>query len=291
MGDVTMIGLGEMGGAMARAFLRAGHDVTVWNRTSTKAEQVMTEGAHVARDVLAAIEASPIILTCVSSYATAQALLDDQATAEALAGRTLVQLGSGTPQEARDMRGWVLEKDAQYLDAALLGWPRQIGTAEMTILVSGDTATFEAHRNLLGALAGNLVHMGEPIGLSSTVFSAVLSYLAGRWIGLCHGALICEAEGFGVAAFGEILAQQAQVLGEDARHMGEVIEKNEYDNPESTLETAGNDIIRLMQLSREAGINAEFPVFAGELFRRAIEAGHGAQEHAALIKLLRAGEA
>ncbi|RJL05837.1 NAD(P)-dependent oxidoreductase [Paracoccus siganidrum] len=291
MGDVTMIGLGEMGGAMARAFLRAGHDVTVWNRTSTKAEQVMTEGAHVVRDVLAAIEASPIILTCVSSYATARALLDDQATAEALAGRTLVQLGSGTPQEARDMQGWVLEKDAQYLDAALLGWPRQIGTAEMTILVSGDTATFEAHRNLLGALAGNLVHMGEPIGLSSTVFSAVLSYLAGRWIGLCHGALICEAEGFGVAAFGEILAQQAQVLGEDARHMGEVIEKNEYDNPESTLETAGNDIIRLMQLSREAGINAEFPVFAGELFRRAIEAGHGAQEHAALIKLLRAGEA
>lgn len=291
MGDATIIGLGEMGGAMARALLRAGHDVTVWNRTSTKAEQIMTEGAHVARDVLAAIEASPIILTCVSSYATARALLDDQATADALAGRTLVQLGSGTPQEARDMQGWVLEKDAQYLDAALLGWPRQIGTAEMTILVSGDTATFETHKKLLGALAGNLVHMGEPIGLSSTVFSAVLSYLAGRWIGLCHGALICEAEGFGVAAFGEILAQQAQVLGEDARHMGEVIEKNEYDNPESTLETAGNDIIRLTQLSREAGINAEFPVFAGELFRRAMEAGHGAQEHAALIKLLRAGEA
>lgn len=161
----------------------------------------------------------------------------------------------------------------------------------MTILVSGNTAIFETHKNLLGVLAGNLVHMGEPIGLSSTIFSAVLSYLAGRWIGLCHGALICETEGFGVAAFGEILAQQAQVLGEDARHMGEVIEKNEYDNPESTLETAGNDIIRLMQLSKEAGINAEFPVFAGGLFRRAMEAGHGAQEHAALIKLLRAGEA
>lgn len=289
MSDVTMIGLGEMGGAMARAFLRAGYDVTVWNRTATKSEQIMTEGARVARDTLTAIEASPIILTCVSSYSAALALLDERKIADALTGRTLVQLGSGTPQEARDMQGWVLEKDAQYLDAALLGWPRQIGTADMTILVSGDTSTFETHRNLLGALAGNLLHMGESVGLSSTVFSAVLSYLAGRWIGLCHGALICEAEGFGVAAFGEILAQQAQVLGADARHMGEVIEKDAYDNPESTLKTAGNDIIRLIQLSEEAGINAEFPGFAGGLFRRAIEAGHGAQEHAALIKLLRAG--
>jgi 3-hydroxyisobutyrate dehydrogenase-like beta-hydroxyacid dehydrogenase len=291
MSDATMIGLGEMGSAMARALHRAGYDVTVWNRTPAKSEQLVTEGAYVAPDIRAAIKASPIVLTCVSSYAAARALLDGQETTGALAGRTLVQLGSGTPQEARDMEGWALGKDVKYLDAALLGWPRQIGTADMTILVSGDSATFETHQKLLGALAGNLVHMGEPVGLSSTVFSAVLSYLAGRWIGLCHGALICEAEGFSVAAFGEILAQQAQVLGEDARHMGEVIEKNEYDNPESTLKTAGNDIIRLIQLSEEAGINAQFPVFAGGLFRKAMEAGHGAQEHAALIKLLRAGEA
>lgn len=290
MSDVTMIGLGEMGGAMVRALLRAGYDVTVWNRTPSKAEQLITEGASVAPDILSAIGASPIIFTCVSNYAAARALLDGQETGGALAGRTLVQFGSGTPQEARSMQDWVLAKDGRYLDAALLGWPRQIGTTEMTILLSGEMATFEEHKKLLGALAGNLVHMGEPIGLSSTVFSAVLSYLAGRWIGLCHGALICEAEGFGIAAFGEILAQQAQVLGEDARHMGEVIGKNEYDNPESTLETAGNDIIRLIQLSEEAGINAEFPVFAGGLFRRAIDAGHGAQEHAALIKLLRAGK-
>lgn len=291
MSDVTMIGTGEMGSAIAQALLRKGFGVTVWNRTSSKAARARSEGAFVAPEPLAAVRASPVILTCVSNYAAARQILDGEGMADALSGRTLVQLGTGTPQEARVMRDWALQRDMQYLDGALLGWPRQIGTDEMTVLFSGATATFEKHVEILQAFSGTPVHMGEAVGLSSTVFSAVLSYLAGRWIGFCHGALICEAEGFSVAAFGDILARQAHSFAADARHMGEVIENDEYDSPESTLSTAGNDIIRLAQLSEEARISAGFPVFAGELFRRAIAAGHGAQEHAALIKILRAGGA
>ncbi|QCI67440.1 NAD(P)-dependent oxidoreductase [Phreatobacter stygius] len=287
MSEVTIIGLGEMGSALAGAMVRAGRDVTVWNRTGAKAEGLVQDGARLAASVAAAVGASPVIVICVSDYAATRRVLEGSQVVAALAGRTVVQLSTGTPQEARDTEAWIRGQGADYVDGAILAWPSQIGGAATTILASGDEAVFRRHEALLTTLAGNFTYLGAPVGLAAALFSAVLSYLAGRWIGICHGALICEAEGISVASFGGMLGDLSGILGEDARNMGRIIETGRYGNPESTLKTAGEDIGRLVQQAGEAGINAELPRFAAGLFRRAIDAGHGAEEHAALIKVLR----
>ncbi len=80
--DVTVIGLGAMGAALARAQLRAGHLVTVWNRSADRAAPLVAQGARVAPDATAALSASPVILVCLVSYAAADAVLDAQASAQ-----------------------------------------------------------------------------------------------------------------------------------------------------------------------------------------------------------------
>ena len=287
MSEVTVIGSGEMGSALARALVRGGRRVTVWNRTGAKAERLVQDGAVLALSAAIVVRASPIVIVCVSDYTATRGILETNEVAGALAGRVLVQLSTGTPKEARDTETWTQAQGAEYLDGAILAWPSQIGGTETTILTSGAKTTFERNAPLLKTLAGNLTYMGEAVGRSSALFAAVLSYLAGRWMGLCHGALICEAEGVSVASFGSMLAELAPILGAESRHLGEVIETGNYGNPESTLKTAGEDIGRLVQQAEEAGINAEIPRFAAALFRRAIDAGYGAEEHAALIKVLR----
>lgn len=287
MSDVTVIGLGEMGGALAGAFLRAGHRVTVWNRTTGKARQLVAQGAILAPSVAAAIEASPVVVVCVSDYAASRAIVEDQSSAAAFKGRTLVQLSTGTPKEAGDLQTWAHRHGADYLDGGILAWPSQMGEPETLVYLSGAREIFERHGSLLKGLAGGLTYLGEPAGLAASMFAAVLSYLAGRWIGICHGALICKAEGLSAKAFGETLAALAPALAGDSRHMGAVIEAAQYENPESTLRTAGNDIALLVRHAGDAGISVEWPTFAAGLFQRAIDAGHGAEEHAALIKALR----
>jgi 3-hydroxyisobutyrate dehydrogenase-like beta-hydroxyacid dehydrogenase len=286
MSDVTVIGLGEMGSALAGAFLKAGRNVTIWNRTEAKAAALVKRGASYVPDVAAATSASPVIVVCLSDYAATRAVLGE-AAAGALKGRQLIQLSTGTPREARDLAHWAEERGIRYLDGAILAWPSQIGGAATVILVAGSRAEFEPQEKLLRELAGGLTWLGPEIGASASLFAAVLAYLSMAWIGFAHGARIAEAEKLDGKLFGNVIAGISSILGEDARHMGEVIAENDFADPESALKTAGSDVARLVQHAREAGINADVPRFAASIFKRAIDAGHGAEEHIALIKVLR----
>jgi 3-hydroxyisobutyrate dehydrogenase-like beta-hydroxyacid dehydrogenase len=287
MSDATVIGLGEMGSTLARTLMRADRRMTVWNRSAAKAAALTAAGATLAESASAAAAASPTTIVCVSDYQAARDILEAPETVAALRGRTLVQLGNGTPKEARDSAAWAHSNGISYLDGTILAWPSQIGGADTAILVSGPTQTFRRVEADLRVLAGGLRHTGEAIGEASAMAAAVLSYLMGQWIGLCHGALILEAEGMRVDTYGALLADISPILGAEAKHLGEVIQTNDYGSPESSLQTSGGDIIRLVRQAREAGINDAIPAFAAELFKRAIIAGYGPEEHAALIKVLR----
>jgi len=109
MSEVTVIGLGLMGAALARAFLKDGHRVTVWNRTSDKAEPLVQDGAVCAPSAASAVGASPIVIVCIDNYEVTKALLSSKEVASSLVDRILVQLGTGSPQEARDSEVWVQE--------------------------------------------------------------------------------------------------------------------------------------------------------------------------------------
>ena len=137
MSEVSVIGLGAMGSALARALLRDGHRVTVWNRTSAKAEPLVRDGALLAHSPAAAVTASPIVLVCVEDYKVTRSILGREEVAPALAGRVLVELSSGTPQDARDAEAWARQRGVDYLDGAIMATPSQIGRPDTPIFVSG----------------------------------------------------------------------------------------------------------------------------------------------------------
>lgn len=285
--EVSVIGLGTMGATLARLLLRRGYRVTVWNRTSTKADPLVRDGAVLAPTDAAAVGASPIVVVCVYDYKAANEILGTDEVASAVAGRVLVQLTTGSPQEARDSEVWARERDAEYIDGAIQAAPSQMGRPDTPILVSGAESAFRRSEPVLKVFGGNVKYLGEQVGSASALDLATLSYVYGAMLGFFHGARVAESEGFGVDHYGSLIAEISPTFGEFFKHEGAVIQSENYAISESPLKISVEATERLAQAARDARINAEFPTFVSGLFKRAMAAGYGEDEVAAVIKVLR----
>src|SRR6476661_2153291 len=99
---VSVLGLGNMGSALAQAFIGQGHRVTVWNRSEARSRGLAGR-CRIAADAAEACRGADLVVACLSNYQATREALDGPELREALAGRTLVQLATGTPAEARGM--------------------------------------------------------------------------------------------------------------------------------------------------------------------------------------------
>jgi 6-phosphogluconate dehydrogenase-like protein len=103
---LTVIGAGRMGSAVAAALYKRGFDTTVWNRTKSKTESLSRLGLRVAPSVLGAVGNAEIVIVNINNYESTNQLVRQPAIESALRGKVLVQLSSGTPDEAREMESW-----------------------------------------------------------------------------------------------------------------------------------------------------------------------------------------
>ena len=113
MSDISVIGLGAMGSALARTLMQNGYAVTVWNRSSDKAEALAQAGAGVAESAGVALSTSAATITCIASHEQTIELLED--CAASLAGKTIIELSTGGAAEARELAELLSNHDASWL--------------------------------------------------------------------------------------------------------------------------------------------------------------------------------
>ena len=281
MSDISVIGLGLMGGALARALQQAGHEIAVWNRSPEKMKPFVDEGAQEASSVASAVTASPAILVCVDDYTVTQRLLATDDVAPHLSGRTLIQFSTGTPREAREAAVWFSERGAAYIDGAILALPANIG-GDAQILVAGPEPAFRGVEQLLKSLGENLRYLGENVGAPAALDLAWLSQRFGMILGGIHGVNLCLSEGVGADAYAALFPE-----GDRVRIVSEVIAAEGYQNPSATVRVWQGALRRLQGQAQLARINKEFLEFGAGIIERAVTAGHGDEDVAALIKVLR----
>jgi 3-hydroxyisobutyrate dehydrogenase-like beta-hydroxyacid dehydrogenase len=284
MSDVSVLGLGVMGSAIARLLVERGHTVTVWNRTAARAAPLVQAGARLAPSATEAVQASSVIIVCVTDYSATYAALDGSDAR----GRTLVQLSTGSTNDARTAQAWVRERGGDYLDGAILATPRQMGTAASSILLSGSASAFATSRELLGHTAATLTYLGEQVSAASAFDLAFLSCLFGASVGFYHGLRLLESESASLDQFGALLEAAGPALTQMLRHDAGVVVAGDYREPEATLETCFLAVRLIQRQAREAGLDDALPSFLVDQFAAGMSAGHGNESAAALVKVMRA---
>ncbi|MFK7744311.1 MAG: NAD(P)-dependent oxidoreductase [Roseobacter sp.] len=157
---ITLIGTGLMGIPMSRNLLKAGHDLTVWNRTIARAEPLAADGARIASDEVDAVTGAEFVITMLSDGFASGALIDDPKVQAALApGAVWIDMSSAKPEHARDQAKTLTALGFGHLDAPVSGGTKGAEAASLAIMVGGNEDTFEAARPVFEAM-GRPVHVG-----------------------------------------------------------------------------------------------------------------------------------
>ena len=162
--NVTVIGAGRMGSALATVLFHKGFATTVWNRTGAKTKVLSRLGLSVAQSVEESVREADVVVVRVSDYSSTRQLLRQPDIETALRGKIVVQLSSGTPKEAREMDPWARRCGISYLDGAILGGPEWIGTPTCTIFYSGPAEVFNRAKLVLMVFGDRTLFVGHEIG-------------------------------------------------------------------------------------------------------------------------------
>ncbi|WP_152602787.1 NAD(P)-dependent oxidoreductase [Caballeronia sordidicola] len=243
---VALIGLGAMGTALAQAFIRGGFSLTVWNRTAARMDVVVKDGASGAKNAAAAVAASPLIVICTIDKSVAAALLQQADVASSLAGKTVVNLSTGSVDEARAISKFVESSGGSYIDGGIMCYPRDIGKPATSVLYSGNAAAFEEHKEALAFLGGNVRYLGSDPGTAPTIYLALYAFYFGCVASFFEGAALAERAGVTPEAFRETSKIMLEVLNEALPDATRRIKSEDYSGEQASIDVhhAGQLVVR-----------------------------------------------
>ncbi|MBW4721742.1 NAD(P)-dependent oxidoreductase [Saccharothrix obliqua] len=274
---VTVLGLGSMGTALAAAFRRAGHPTTTWTRSHRRGPAGTADAATAA----AAVAASPLVAVCVLDYQAVDAVLAGELT-----GKAVVNLTTGTPEQARVLAARVVERGGEYLDGGILVTPPAIGSPTATVLYSGSPDAFQANDRVLTAL-GAARYLGADPGLAALYDAALLGIAYSTVTGFLQAAALVGREEVSAARFlpyaREVLATTSASLTAVARR----VDSGEHTGLDARLDVRLSAVEHLVHAGQVRGIDTTILEHVRALLAQAVADGHGAADYSAVIELLR----
>ncbi len=279
-----------MGRAMVRALLRAGHAVTVWNRTPARADDVVSAGARLADNPSAAVAAGDLIILSLTDYRAMWDILG-QATS-VLAGRTLVNLSSDTPDATREASTWARSHGASFLTGGVMVPAPMIGTSRAYVYYSGDHGAFATHRLVLAHI-GDPRFLGDDPGRAQLMYQAHLDVFLTTLSGLAHATALVGSAGITAETFlPEVMrlfhAIPDMIAADGVGGLGARIDAGEHPGAGSSITMLGATADHIHASSAAVRIDTTLPDVIRAQYHRAINDGHGADGWTRIIDGLRA---
>jgi 3-hydroxyisobutyrate dehydrogenase-like beta-hydroxyacid dehydrogenase len=284
MTDVSVIGLGDMGSALARTLLNSGYSVTVWNRTVEKADPLTAAGAVLASSAEDAIAASPATITCITSHDTTIQLLEDIETS--LKGKAIIELSTGGITGAEALARLLTEKGADWLLGMINAYPTSVGKEDTILLTVGRQDVWERWESLIKTLGGGSRRVGDQPGMLPTLFAALFTTRQGFMFGMIYGGLACRKAGIPLEEFARQVPVSMGWLPSYHQYFTDTVADGRFESSEASMAIYAAALDDALSTFDTLGASSELPRLFSELAHRGVDAGLNEKALTALVELL-----
>ncbi len=284
MSDISVIGLGKMGAALATTLLESGRSVTVWNRSPDKAAALVEAGASLAASPEDAIAASEASIVCIKTHKTTTDLL--KPLSGHLKGKTILDLSTGGAEEAIELVDMLTTAGALWHIGMINAYPSGIGKEETAILCAGPPEVWERWGDAIRTLGGASAHVGTEAAAIPGLFAAMFTARQGFMFGLIYGGAVCRKAGLPMEAFAAQVPVTLGMAGNYADLFMRTAPTQDYDDPGATVAVYLAALEDVLATFEGTGTTDAFPRLMRDITQRGVDEGYAAKELTALVEML-----
>jgi 3-hydroxyisobutyrate dehydrogenase len=284
---IALAGLGIMGAPMARNLLGAGFDVSVYTRTTEKAQRFATEhGARAEKTPAEAAEGVDALVTMVPDAPQVdEVLFGPSGAADALSeGALVVDMSTTSPTASREIGRRLSERSLAFVEAPVSGSRPKAEDGTLTIMAGGEPESFERALPLFEAMGERIVHVG-PLGHGQMAKLVTNTMAAVNAAALAEAVRTAKAAGLDRDAFLEVAAGSAAASAM-LNLKGPPMFDESFEPALFKLEHMLKDVRHTLEEAGSLGLELDLGTLAERLYARAAESGHGEQDFAAVYTAL-----
>jgi 3-hydroxyisobutyrate dehydrogenase/2-hydroxy-3-oxopropionate reductase len=287
--DVAVIGTGRMGGAMAARLHRAGHRVTLHNRTRARAEEVAAglDGVIVVDTPAAASAAADVVVVMLSDDSAVKSTYGgpDGLVAGLREGALVLESSTVHPDTVRALEPAVAQRGAVLLDTPVSGSVPIVAKGELTVLAGGPGEALDAAREVLDAYANTVLHFG-PLGAGEVMKLSVNSVVNALNVALAEALVLAEKAGIPAEVAYDAFAASAVA----APYVG--YKRDAFLHPDEaatafSVRLAAKDLALADTLARQVGVPMEQMSATRAVLGHALKQGLADRDMTAVVTLLR----
>ena len=286
MTRIGIIGTGMLGTAVATRLLKSGYQLTVYNRTREKAENLKILGAVVSESPKDVAKSSDLVITIVK---------DAQAVEEVSFGKNgiidgkhdelvVADMSTTNPVSSKNIAKKYMENGIPMLDTPVMGGPGQAENGELVMMIGGDKTVYESHKKIFDTIGNKIFYLGEN-GSGHAMKLAMNLQISMLALSLSESITLVRGAGLDPAIFLEILNSTYFKTGMSVNKGPKMI-RGDF-KPTFTLKMMKKDLDTINQAAEKFNLVLPMTALANKLYQEATESGFGDLDYSGILEFMK----
>jgi 3-hydroxyisobutyrate dehydrogenase len=281
--NVTLIGTGILGRAVAERLHQTGRSVTVYNRTRSRAESLKQLGLRVAGSCKEAVASSDTIILLLADTPAIRSVLFGKEGPD-LIGRIVIQMGTIAPGESRSLGETIVRAGGEYCEAPVLGSVTEARSGALLVLFGGTIEQFNRLRDLFHSLADSPAYVG-PVGKAAALKLALNQLIAAEIAAFSLSLGLVRQADVDVSLFMNILRESALYAPTYDKKLPRLL-KRDYTNPNFSTRHMLKDVHLILNEAETHRLSTGGLAGLEPLLSRSIEQGLGDLDYSAVYDVI-----